>query len=71
MKEYLWSNQEEYVPQDTIFKGEAIGTWLTTQRSEFKNGSLTQTRIERLETIPGWEWDVSHKSAHKVSQTQN
>ena len=59
------------MPQDTIFKGEAIGTWLTKQRSEFKKGNLIQTRIKRLETIPGWEWDISDKAAHKISQTQN
>ena len=70
-KDYLSSNKQGYVPQDTIFKGEAIGTWLTKQRSEFKKGNLIQTRIKRLETIPGWEWDISDKAAHKISQTQN
>ena len=71
VKDYLSSNKQGYVPQNTIFKGEAIGTWLTTQRSEFKKGKLIQSRIKRLETIPGWEWDVSDKAAHKISQTQN
>ena len=34
-----------------------LGSWLTTQRTAYKKKTLSQDRIRRLESLPGWSWD--------------
>ena len=38
--------------------GVNIGDWCSTQRSEKKKNNLSQDRIELLEKIPGWFWEL-------------
>jgi superfamily II DNA or RNA helicase len=33
-----------------------IGSWLKTQRQEYKNNTLSQERVISMEKIPGWYW---------------
>ncbi len=34
-----------------------LGSWITHQRNNFKNGNLTEDKKRRLESLPGWTWD--------------
>jgi ribosomal protein S18 len=33
-----------------------IGAWCNNQRDSYKKGTLSEERIKRLETLPGWKW---------------
>jgi hypothetical protein len=47
------------VPVDHIDEsGFKLGRWLSTQRNNFRSGSLSKSRIERLEALPGWTWNL-------------
>lgn len=37
--------------------GYRLGQWVGSQRRNFGKGRLDNARRERLETLPGWEWD--------------
>jgi superfamily II DNA or RNA helicase len=45
---------EAYFDPDTKIK---LGTWVTTQRTAFRNGTLERERIQRLDSVQGWVWD--------------
>ena len=34
-----------------------MGNWVSCQRSKKKKGTLSKNRIQRLEVLPGWEWN--------------
>ena len=37
----------------------ALGRWVTSQRTAFADGSLASERIEVLEQLPGWTWNLA------------
>jgi superfamily II DNA or RNA helicase len=39
------------------FDGFFLGKWIQHQRRAFRRGLLDRSRRERLESIPGWEWE--------------
>ena len=41
----------------TTMDGYPLGTWAMTQRLEFKKKKLTEDRVNRLASLPGWDWD--------------
>lgn len=38
--------------------GYPLVTWISYQRSSYRNATLNQERIARLEALPGWTWDT-------------
>ncbi len=46
------------VPSLHIEDGFNLGNWVNFLRTAYKNGKLTQDRIDRLEKLPGWVWDA-------------
>ena len=38
--------------------GDLLGTWISAQRSRHRKGTLEPDRIQRLQELPGWTWDV-------------
>ena len=36
-----------------------LGSWTTNVRSEYRKGRLKQQRVEMLEKLDGWKWNVS------------
>ncbi len=41
--------------------GKLLTKWMAHQRSKYRNGQLTKEQIQRLESLPGWEWNPSSK----------
>jgi len=38
-------------------KRRAMAKWIDEQRQAYRDGTLSQERIEKLEQLPGWNWD--------------
>jgi superfamily II DNA or RNA helicase len=38
--------------------GYRVGQWAASQRVVYKAGELSEDRVARLESLPGWTWDV-------------
>jgi Helicase associated domain len=41
-----------------VVDGFKLGQWVSNQRAFYRRGILSSDRIERLESIPGWVWNV-------------
>jgi hypothetical protein len=51
-------NGNKYLPQKYIDEnGFNLGSWVSCQISNKKNGTLSYERIKILESIPGWIWE--------------
>ena len=44
--------------KDEVFGGHPLGSWVSTQRTRFKRGSMIPHEIERLESI-GFKWSIN------------
>jgi len=45
-------------PPQSYRDGESnLGTWVHSQRTKFRNGSLSAEFVKRLESLPGWTWN--------------
>jgi superfamily II DNA or RNA helicase len=47
------------VPSTYVEDGNRLGGWVTSQRHLYDHGRLDQTRVQRLEALPGWVWDAN------------
>ena len=61
LKAFVAAHNRLPTPIET-FDGVNVGTWCTTQRSAYKScrslAPLTKEKIEALESVPGWWWEV-------------
>jgi hypothetical protein len=56
-------------PQASIvFQGKNIGKWCSKQRVKYKNSLLDDRVILLLESVQGWQWDLSDRSASNKSK---
>ena len=39
-----------------IENGKLLGKWVSHQRANYKKGTLSKDKIQRLEKLPKWEW---------------
>ncbi len=46
------------VPQPWMEDGFRLDTWVQVQRRKFKSGSLQKDRIDQIQKVSGWEWDI-------------
>lgn len=46
------------VPSDCLENGFRLGQWAKVQRRGHSQGTLTDDRERRLESLPGWAWDL-------------
>lgn len=56
-------------PQASIvFQGKNIGKWCSKQRTKFRSKLLDDRKILLLESVQGWKWDLSDRSASNKSK---
>jgi transcriptional regulator with XRE-family HTH domain len=68
LKDYVKATKATYIPQETIWRGFALGVWISKQRIKYRNKKLTQEQMRRLQSIKGWTWDASALSASGLSK---
>jgi len=62
LKIYIQENRTAYVPKRYVTKnGHKLGNWGVFQRTLYRQGRLSQERIDKLEALPGWVWEVKSK----------
>ncbi len=49
------------VPCDHIEDGLKLGSWASTQRIRYHQGFITAEQQQRLERLPGWQWERRSK----------
>jgi superfamily II DNA or RNA helicase len=47
-----------YVAKSQSFRGAKLGTWVAHQRENYQSQRLSHDRIQRLEELPNWSWDL-------------
>ena len=55
--DYVKEHGDASVERSYVVDGYPLGSWAMTQRQEFRRGKLTQDRVERLNALPGWDWN--------------
>lgn len=58
MESQIKESGTSLIPSDFVYKSHKLGQWVTIQRSSYKNNSLSIERKEKLNSLPGWTWDV-------------
>lgn len=54
------------VPRDHIEAGLRLTGWVARQREAYRANRLPAERVERLESLPGWSWGRTRRSAPAV-----
>lgn len=54
-----------YIPAGYVYCNEKMGDWINTQRRNYKNGTLSDEAIKKLETL-GIDWKPGQKAKPKV-----
>jgi hypothetical protein len=59
LQEYFAANGTTRVPQNyKTPDGFPLGTWVATQRSDYRKGAMPADRITLLENLGDWTWDI-------------
>ncbi len=58
LSEYVEEHGHARVPGPYTVDGYPLGQWVAVQRSGFAKQRLPQARIERLQALPDWSWDL-------------
>ncbi len=63
LQDFALRKGHAYVPRSLVTgNGCKLGSWVTEQRKMYRVGKLSRKRIERLETVPGWTWNVREEN---------
>jgi len=56
-----FANREGHsrVPPRFVEEDLRLGQWVGVQRTLYKNGKLPENRVQRLETVPNWSWNLN------------
>ncbi len=58
MLAYVGEFGDAYVPKGYVCEdGFRLGSWVSTQRGEYRSGQLDEQLAEALQQLPGWKWD--------------
>jgi hypothetical protein len=47
------------VPARFVESGFKLGTWVSNQRTSYRTGELPVERVQQLESLPGWSWNLA------------
>ena len=63
LKIYIAREGHAMVPHKHKENGRSVGSWVSTQRTAYKNNVLQSDRVKALENLKGWRWgcDISNK----------
>jgi hypothetical protein len=60
LNEWVVGNEGAYPKQGSSDpKENRLGQWVGRRRNDYKNKQLDQSKINSLETLPNWNWDVN------------
>ena len=59
VQEYAAVHGDCIVPHSVIQGEYRLGSWINNQRTNYLKGALRPEYAERLESLPGWVWDVN------------
>jgi superfamily II DNA or RNA helicase len=57
LAKYVEVTGSAHVNQTVSINGKSLGSWVSKQRIDYKNGFLNQDKIEKLNQLPFWTWD--------------
>jgi len=57
LKAFVAKHGHSLVPCPFVFEKYPLGVWAASQRSIYRRGKLEQSRIKKLESLKGWEWN--------------
>lgn len=49
-------------------KQREMAQWIDEQRQAYKNGTLSQEQIKKLEQIPDWNWEPTCNIPHETEK---
>lgn len=55
---YLRENNGIFPIERTTFQGSNLGVWTNSQRQKYRNNSLPQDYVVRLQSLEGWTWSA-------------
>jgi hypothetical protein len=58
LRRYAEREGHAIVPKDCKEEGENLGTWVSNQRALYKEKKLEKSKIEKLEKVKGWSWNL-------------
>ncbi len=58
LRQYSLRNGTNYLRVEDVVDGFRLGQWLNIQYRFYREGKLSPYRIERLEQLPDWTWDI-------------
>ncbi|RAU98777.1 helicase [Mycobacterium colombiense] len=58
IREYAAVHGDCIVPHSLVQDGYRLGGWVNNQRTNYSKGTLRPEYAKRLESLPGWVWDV-------------
>lgn len=64
------SKKHARVPQSYVTdSGLKLGFWVSNRRQEYRDGKLSQERVDELEAIHGWAWDaLTAKRENRIAE---
>jgi hypothetical protein len=57
LERYVQSKGTAAMASSSVIDGLGLGQWCGEQRSLYGRGKLSDECVERLQVLPGWEWD--------------
>lgn len=58
LRRYAAREGHAKVPADHVEEGVALGKWVMSRRLQWRAGTLPSHRVDALESVPGWVWNV-------------
>jgi superfamily II DNA or RNA helicase len=58
LERYVLREGNARITTNHIEQGVRLGSWVGTQRRQYKNGTLSSDRVTRLESLVLWTWDT-------------